>query len=75
MTSNTVFRKIESSIGHNNNTRLMDSVTHSALATNDRKDSGKERPASVMNKKSKFDFTRKSSNESISRHDKPNRCE
>ena len=47
---NTALRKIESTIGHTMNHHLIESLQNSGPATDERKESSKERPASVMNK-------------------------
>jgi len=64
------FRKMDLSLANATNTRFIDSTHNSSgLATIDRRSNSKDRPASVINKKCKYDFTRKSSNESIGKNE------
>lgn len=65
------FRKFDTTMGTTVATKILEqSNTNSGLVTVERKASSKDRPASVIQKKAKFDFTRKSSsNDSINHHE------
>ena len=56
------FKKLDNSITNKTTTKMFNlSQNNSGLVTADRKMGSKDRPASVIQKKNQFDFTRKSS--------------